>query len=139
MDQQFKALQAGSTVATPSLTPRRLQTPTAFSSQNGLWGSQDERRGGQSPPVITTVMSPTLKKQLDTKVDAGSFESFKKQVMSEVNALLAKANLTRPREPCRSPHSHSRNESLSHSHAALNRSQRSLSPLNNTNPIMKQS
>ena len=79
--------------------------------------------------MITTMMSPTLKKTLDTKLDVSSLETFKKQLMTEINALLAGANLGRLTVRSKSPHGHSRNGSLTRSHAVL---ERSLSPLNGT-------
>ena len=72
-------------------------------------------RGSQSPPVITTVMSPTLKKTLDAKLDIGSLEAFKKQVVAEVSALLSQPNMARALGGPKSRDSHSRNGSLSRS------------------------
>ena len=122
MDQQFRAyhLQGGGTASAATLAAPT--TPTAFANQNNLAESHDRRRGSQSPPVITTLMSPTLKKTLDTKVDTNSLETFKKQIISEINTLLSKTGAGRALDRSRSPRARSRNGSLSRSHAVLNRS-----------------
>ena len=82
-------------------------------------------------------MSPTLKKSLDAKVGNETLAAFKKQLLAEVNGMIAQVTAVKRNQKTKSPQSMSRSGSISRSQAVLNNSQFSQSQLLNATSNLK--